>query len=82
MDRDMVEFSWSTVFDTANNLMIHSFSKRVEVITNINTGEIKVIKDGHVIIQKRSNPAIAKYENFLLEVARGAKKLESFGYGK
>ena len=51
-----VNYNWSTVFDTANNLMIHTFSERVEVTSNIKTGEIKVIKDGSVV-QNLSNPA-------------------------
>ena len=78
---DEVKLGWSTVFDTANNLMIHTFSKRVEVISNIKTGEVKVIKDGNVV-QNLSNPAIAEYERFLLKVANDAKQLESFGHGE
>ena len=81
MDMNAVKFSWNTVFDTANNLMIHTFSERVEVTSNIKTGEIKVIKDGNVV-QNLSNPAITAYESFLLDVAKDAKKLESFGHGE
>ena len=81
MDMNAVKFSWNTVFDTANNLMIHTISERVEVTSNIKTGEIKVIKDGNVV-QNLSNPAIAAYESFLLDVAKDAKKLESFGHGE
>lgn len=76
-----VNYNWSTVFDTANNLMIHTFSERVEVTSNIKTGEIKVIKDGSVV-QNLSNPAIASYESFLLNVAKDAQKLESFEHGE
>lgn len=76
-----VKYNWSTVFDTANNMMIHTFSERVEVTSNIKTGEIKVIKDGNVV-QNLSNPAIAAYENFLLQVAKDAQKLESFEHGE
>lgn len=72
-----VKYSWSTVFDTSNNLMIHTFSERVEVTSNIKTGEIKVIKDGNVV-QNVSNPAIAAYESFLLNVAKEAKTLQTF----
>lgn len=76
-----VNYNWSTVFDTANNLMIHTFSERVEVTSNIKTGEIKVIKDGSVV-QNLFNPAIAAYESFLLNVAKDAQKLESFEHGE
>lgn len=78
---DAVKFDWSTAFDTANNLMTHTFSKRVEVVSNIKTGEVKVIKDGNVV-QNLTNPAIAVYESFLLDVAKDAKKLESFEHGE
>lgn len=75
------KFDWNTAFDTANNLMIHTFSKRVEVISNIKSGEVRVIKDGNVV-QTLINPAIAAYESFLLDVAIDAKKLESFDHGE
>ena len=30
--------SWETTFNTAENLMIHTFSDRVKVVSNIKTG--------------------------------------------
>lgn len=69
--------SWETTFNTAENLMVHTFSERVKVVSNIKTGLVKVIKDGEVI-NSVNNPAITEYERFLKQVAEDANKLKEF----
>lgn len=70
-------YSWETTFKTADNLMIHTFTDRVKVVSNIKTGSVKVLKDGEVI-NTVENPAITEYERFLLKIAEDADKLKSF----
>lgn len=70
-------FSWETTFNTAENLMVHTFSERVKVVSNIKTGLVKVLKDGEVI-NSVNNPAITEYERFLKQVAEDANKLKEF----
>lgn len=72
-----VILSWETTFNTSENLMIHTFSDRVKVISNIETGIVKVLKDG-VVINTTENPAIMEYEKFLLKVAEDADRLAGF----
>lgn len=69
--------SWETTFNTAENLMVHTFSERVKVVSNIKTGLAKVLKDGEVI-NSVNNPAITEYERFLKQVAEDANKLKEF----
>lgn len=76
-------FSWETTFNTADNLMIHTFSDRVKVVSNIKTGLVKVPKDGNVI-NSVNNPAIieiTEYGKFLKQVAEDANKLNEFSAG-
>lgn len=70
------KFNWDTVFNTAEDLMIHTFNSRVQIVTNIKTGIAKILQDGTVIDQK-PNMKISEYENFLLEIAQDAQKLEA-----
>lgn len=70
-------FTWETTFNTAKNLMVHTFSERVKVVSNIKTGLVKVLKDGEVI-NSVNNPAITEYERFLKQVAEDANKLKEF----
>lgn len=70
-------FSWETTFNTAENLMIHTFSDRIKVVSNIETGLSKILKDGNVI-NSVNNPAITEYEKFLKQVAEDANKLKEF----
>lgn len=69
--------SWETTFKTVENLMVHTFSERVKVVSNIKTGLVKVLKDGEVI-NSVNNPAITEYERFLKQVAEDANKLKEF----
>lgn len=72
-----VIFSWETTFNTAENLMIHTFSDRVKIVSNIKTGLVRVLKDGEVI-NSVNNPAITEYEKFLKQIAEDANKLSEF----
>ena len=74
---EATNLNWETEFVTADDLMIHTFSERVQVVTNIKTGEIKTIRDGEVI-DKRNDLAISEYERFLLNVAVDSAKLNYF----
>ncbi|KAA3691556.1 hypothetical protein [Bacteroides salyersiae] len=57
--------------------MIHTFSDRVKVVSNIKTGLVRVLKDGEVI-NSVNNPAITEYEKFLKQIAEDANKLSEF----
>ena len=70
-------YSWTTEFKTAEDLMIHTFSDRVKVVSNIKTGVVKVFRDD-VVISTDENPSIAQYEAFLSKIAIDAEKLERF----
>lgn len=72
-----VIFSWETTFNTADNLMIHTFSDRIKVVSNIKTGLVSLLKDGKVI-NSVNNPAITEYEKFMKEIAEDANKLSEF----
>lgn len=71
------KYTWETTYNTAENLMIHTFTDRVKVVSNILTGTVKVLKDGEVI-STTENPVISEYEKFLLKVAEDANKLAAF----
>ena len=68
-------FNWNTEFDTANDLMIHTFSNRVKVCCNIKTGEAKTLRDGEVI-SRRDDMLMSEYEQFLIRTAEEAAKLQ------
>lgn len=70
-------YNWETEFITADNLMIHTFSERVKVVTNIKNGTIKVFKDDQVIIE-RSDMQMSEYEKFLLRIAEDTETLKQF----
>lgn len=71
------KYYWETEFDTAKDLMIHTFSDRIKVVTNIKTGEVKTLRDGEVIDRLQDMP-ISDYEKFLLRIAADADKLKEF----
>ena len=72
-----VKYKWETEFRTAEYLMMHTFSDRVQVVTNIKTGEIKTLRDNKVI-GRRNDLAISEYEKFLLKIAEDSDKLKGF----
>lgn len=57
--------------------MIHTFSDRVKVVTNIQTGEAKTFRDNEEI-DRRSDMPISEYERFLLMIAKDATTLQGF----
>ncbi len=71
------KYNWETEFDTAKDLMIHTFSDRIKVVANIKTGEVKTLRDGEVIDRLQNMP-ISDYEKFLLRIAADADKLKEF----
>lgn len=70
-------YSWYTDFNTSENLMIHTFSERVQVVSNIKTGLVNVVKDG-IVIREIENSSISDYEKLLLGIAEDTEKLNSF----
>lgn len=77
-----VKYNWTTEFITSQNLMVHTFSDRVQVVTNIHTGEIRIFRDNEVI-DRRTDMPISEYERFLLKIAKDADKLKDFlPYGR
>lgn len=71
------KYNWETEFDTAKDLMMHTFSDRIKVVANIKTGEVKTLRDGEVIDRLQNMP-ISDYEKFLLRIAADADKLKEF----
>lgn len=71
------KYNWETEFDTAKDLMIHTFSDRIKVVTNIKTGEVNILRDGEVIDRLQDMP-ISDYEKLLLRIAVDADKLKEF----
>ncbi len=75
---DVSEYKWETRFETAQDLMIHTFTPRVTVVTNIKTGLIKVVKDGITIDRiDGSGMPMEQYEQFLLRTQTEANQLPS-----
>ena len=74
---NIANYSWETEFRTAENLMIHTFSDRVKVVSNIKTGEIRTMRDGEVI-NRLEDMLISDYEKMLITVAEDANKLKLF----
>lgn len=71
------KYYWETEFDTAKDLMIHTFSDRIKVVASITTGEVKIIRHGEVIDRLPDMP-ISDYEKFLLRIAIDVDKLKEF----
>lgn len=74
---EATNFNWETEFNTSENLMIHTFSDRVKVMANLNTGEVKTFRDGEEI-DRRTDMPISDYERFLITIAKDADKLKDF----
>lgn len=64
---------WDTSFETATNTMTHTFTDRVQVVSNIKNGEILVKVDGN-IVDVMYNLPICQYEKLLLAVEANAYK--------
>lgn len=75
MAKKQPKYNWDTQFDTANNIMRHTFTDRVEVKSNIKNGEILVLIDGHTVNAYYNMP-VREYEALLLGVEEYAYQLE------
>ena len=67
-------YSWETSHDTANSIMTHTFSQRVQVVSNIKNGEILVKVDGNTV-NAYYNTTVKEYEALLLAVEDYAYQL-------
>lgn len=67
-------YSWETRFMTDDNLIVHTFSDRVKVITDTQKGITRVIKDDKVIIT-RQDIDIATYEKFLADISKDVNQI-------
>lgn len=76
MSLELHNYPWDTTFATAQNLMIHTFTKRVSVVTNINTGSVKVLKDD-IVIDRHEDVSIKDYIRLLLNVSKSALVLDN-----
>lgn len=68
-------YGWETQFDTANKLMLHTFSERVQVKSNLQSGEVQVIVDGNIVKTCNKMP-VKEYEAFLLGIEDYAANLQ------
>lgn len=69
------KYNWETQHDTAAKTMTHTFSKRVQVVSNIKNGEIQVLIDGHIVNTYYSLP-VKHYEALLLATEEYAYELQ------
>lgn len=75
------EYKWETQFLTAQNLMCHILSERVKIITNIQTGLIRILKDDKEIDSiDGSDMSMSDYEKLIVITAEGAKKLQDINF--
>ena len=63
--------SWETEHDAANGIMTHTFDARNKVISNLRTGEIKIITNGIMIetVIDGSKMSVDEYTEFISEIA-------------
>ncbi|MCC8155347.1 MAG: hypothetical protein LIP01_14895 [Tannerellaceae bacterium] len=57
--------------------MIHIFSDRVKIVTNIKTGEVKAVKDGSVMYTQMAG-SVESYTQLLINTAKDAERLNQF----
>lgn len=69
------KYGWETSFETAQNIMRHTFSDRVQVASNIKTGEVLVLVDGHTVNTYWRMP-LEEYEALLLGCEEYAYELQ------
>ncbi len=71
--------TWETTFDTALELMIHTFAEGIVVITSLRTGKSRIMK-GNKVIADGETVAVGQYEKRLIKIAQEVEKLKSFNY--
>ena len=70
------KYTWTTEFDTANNLMIQTFSNHIILTVNIKTNKVVLTKDGEVVnnFHFEKEYTIGRYHQFIINVAIGAEQ--------
>lgn len=72
------EYNWETWFETAQNIMCHKFTERVDIRTDLSTGLIRIFKDGNEISRiDGSGMPMRVYEQLLVRTATEALQLSS-----
>lgn len=62
--------SWETEHNTSKGLMVHTFSDRVKVVTDIRSGTVKVYKDGIIAnLFSAKGWSVSDYAKFLSGIA-------------
>ncbi len=69
------KYNWDTQFETAKNLMHHTFTDRVKVQANIKNGEVLVKVDGNTV-NAYYGLTVKEYEALLLAVEEYAYSLQ------
>jgi hypothetical protein len=74
------KYTWNTEFQTADHTMIHVFSDRVGVVTDLRFRFVKILRDGEILdqfsIADENEMSVKEYENFLVKIAESAEQLE------
>lgn len=70
-------YDWETWYETANGIMGHKFSERVEICSNMQTGLIRIFKDGDEVSRiDGTGMTLKEYESLLLRTANEARQLQ------
>lgn len=72
------DYKWDTQFETAQNLMIHTFENGVIITSNIKTGEIKAERDNRVIDRRYQDMPIGAYTDYLITAMLNPVELSHF----
>lgn len=71
-------YDWETWFETSNQVTCHRFSDRVEMRSSLETGIIRLYKDGNEVNTIDGNGMTLKeYTRILIRTANEAKQLQS-----
>lgn len=68
------KYSWDTQFN--NNIMTHTFTSRVQVVSDLKKAEITMLVDGKIVSIYYNMP-VKEYEELLLSVEEYAQELEA-----
>lgn len=70
-------YDWETWHETANGIMGHKFSERVEIRSNMQTGLIRIFKDGDEVSRiDGTGMLLGEYERLLVRTAKEARQLQ------
>ena len=73
----MIKIKWEVEFDTSMNLIIHKLSERIKVSYSLDSGEMKVFKDG-LEMNSIENVSSLNYHKRLLNYYNDAQILKQF----